>query len=40
MGMDQGGQVHIYSDMDAEFGTVTTVPLNLQGYAMELIYKD
>ncbi len=40
MGMDQGGQVHIYSDTDAQLGTVTTVPLNLQGYAMELIYKD
>ncbi len=40
MGMDQGGQVHIYSDTDAVPGTVTTAPLNLQGYAMELIYKD
>ena len=40
MGMDQGGHVHIYADTDAELGTVTTAPLNLPGYAMELIYID
>lgn len=37
--LDKGGQTYLLSDMDTNPGTIT-VPLNYEGYAMDLLYKD
>lgn len=37
--LDKGGQTYLLSDMDTNPGTIT-VPLNHEGYAMDLLYKD
>ena len=39
MAMDKYGQIHIYQDTDA-LPFVFTSPLNFEGYAFNLIYKD
>lgn len=39
MGIGKGGAVKVFTDQDANPNTIT-INLNLEGYAMELIYKD